>query len=393
MYESQRDYNSIESRKTELNDSNIADIPVSTQESGTTEIESNIHSYLSNEVNKKTFTSAFKSALEIRNEKRLQVLDNSETDRCKKSPVKEVEINQTKTHTSINDDSSSAQNSILKDSILHMQISNDFVCAQKIESNTRLFKSGASSSKSKTRRSKTDKSIKKVGKSVYEQILASARSPLKATNKTLNISPEIESKTVDNIVEPVKNKDKTIEGKGKNKRSRESIERQADDVKPVEKKRVRHKECNNSDSCISDESIDKKITGDKIDTETVRNNIHTISNIDITNEDSTSTKKDKIKMRHHNRERTSETNSELKNKESTQPVHSKHHASKCNKRLIVPADKAMQFKTAEILKSYLMKYYPSERIPDRATFSKTCREMHYNILRKKIFGEMMSYID
>nr|XP_033335332.1 ATP-dependent DNA helicase Q5-like [Megalopta genalis] len=62
------------------------------------------------------------------------------------------------------------------------------------------------------------------------------------------------------------------------------------------------------------------------------------------------------------------------------------HASKKDK-VMVPADKAMQFKTAEILKSYLMKYYPSERIPDRTTFSKTCREMHYTLLTQKILDE------
>ncbi|XP_028522798.1 ATP-dependent DNA helicase Q5 isoform X1 [Apis cerana] len=58
-----------------------------------------------------------------------------------------------------------------------------------------------------------------------------------------------------------------------------------------------------------------------------------------------------------------------------------------NKKLLVPADKATQFKTVEILKSYLMKYYRSERIPDRTTFSKTCRKIHHTLLAQKIFDE------
>ncbi|XP_043803914.1 ATP-dependent DNA helicase Q5-like isoform X2 [Apis laboriosa] len=58
-----------------------------------------------------------------------------------------------------------------------------------------------------------------------------------------------------------------------------------------------------------------------------------------------------------------------------------------NKKLLVLADKATQFKTVEILKSYLMKYYRSERIPDRTTFSKTCRKIHHTLLAQKIFDE------
>lgn len=336
-----------------------------------------------------TFTSTFKTALEIINEEKLQASDNNETVPSKKSLIIDVEVNQTKSQASndADDPSSSVQKSTLKNNIPQMQMSSGFVCARKIyENNVRLLKSDASSSKSKTHKSKANKSIKRAGKSVYEQILATARSPLKVTNESSNISSEIKSKAND-IIEIATNKDKTIEGKSKNKRSRESIERLEDDVKLVEKKRVRHREYDKSNDCISDKNIDKKIT-DKIDAETVRNDVHIISNIDVTNRDVLLTKKDKIKIRQRNE--TSETNLELKkNKESIQLVHSKSHAGKNNDRLKVPADKATQFKTAEILKSYLMRYYPSERLPDRATFSKTCREMHYNMLRKKIFGEMI----
>ncbi|XP_032672790.1 ATP-dependent DNA helicase Q5-like [Odontomachus brunneus] len=385
-YEAIRDYNIIKSHNIELNDSHIGDIPT-LEEVNTSEMEYNSNNCLSNDINKKIFTSAFKTALEIRNEKKLQASDKSETVRSKKSPVKIVEVYQTKNQTSVSNDTSSAQKSTRKDNIPQMQISNDFVCARKIhESNIHLSKSGASSSKLKTRRSKIDKGIKKANKSVYEQILASTRSPVKTTNESSNISIEIESKTVDLIVETVKNKDKTVEDKSKNKRSRESIEYLEDDVKPVEKKRVEHKEHDKSDNSIFDKNINKKITGDKIVIEAVRNDIHSISNVDITCQDFLITKKNKIKIRQHSE--TSETNLELKkDKEMNLSVQSKHHSGRSSNRLRVPADKAMQFKTAEILKSYLMKYYPSERIPDRATFSKTCREMHYSMLRKKIFDK------
>ena len=81
----------------------------------------------------------------------------------------------------------------------------------------------------------------------------------------------------------------------------------------------------------------------------------------------------------------------IETKKSLQEKHDKKtrlkHTDKDKKKL-VSADKITQFKTAEILKSYLMKYYPSERIPDRTTFSKTCREMHYILLGKKIFGKV-----
>lgn len=82
---------------------------------------------------------------------------------------------------------------------------------------------------------------------------------------------------------------------------------------------------------------------------------------------------------------------DIRTKKSSGEKNDKHGNSKKStgkkEKLFVTADKATQFKTAETLKSYLMKYYPSERIPDRTTFSKTCREMHHTILEKKIFDK------
>lgn len=325
--------------------------------------------------------------MQIRNEKRLQTSDESETVRFEKSPVQG--INQSKNEILLTNDSANLQESKHKYNTTQIQISDGFVCARKVhENNARLSKPGTSSSKSKTRKSKTDKNVKKADKSVYEQILASARSSLRSTNESSNISPETESKAIDIIAETVKNEEQIIEGKGKNKRSRESIERLEDDVKPIEKKRIEYREYNKNDNFLSNRNINEKITCDKIDTKAIKNDVHTISNMDVARRDPLITKESKIQIRQHSQ--TSKTNLELKKDKKAQSVHSKHHSSKSSNKPKVPADKVMQFKTAEILKSYLMRYYPSERLPDRATFSKTCREMHYNMLRKKIFGETIS---
>lgn len=52
----------------------------------------------------------------------------------------------------------------------------------------------------------------------------------------------------------------------------------------------------------------------------------------------------------------------------------------------VPTEKTVRFETARILKAYLMKHYPSKLMPDRDTFTKTCKEMHRTIMSKKIIG-------
>ncbi|XP_053598058.1 ATP-dependent DNA helicase Q5 [Microplitis demolitor] len=49
--------------------------------------------------------------------------------------------------------------------------------------------------------------------------------------------------------------------------------------------------------------------------------------------------------------------------------------------------KKLRFDTAKILKGYLMKFYPSKRIPDKESFTKICRGIHVLIMDKKIFAE------
>lgn len=52
----------------------------------------------------------------------------------------------------------------------------------------------------------------------------------------------------------------------------------------------------------------------------------------------------------------------------------------------VATDKAVRFETARILKSYLMKHYPSKLMPDRDTFTKTCKEMHIEMMSNNVLG-------
>lgn len=378
---------------------------------------------MSNECSKPIFPSVFKTALEVLNEEKLQTFtsDKNEKISLKKLCVKNVKKKQIKNETSIINFNSTQKNTFKSETPL-MQMSNDFVCARKIyDDNTSNFSTSSSKSKANTsffkpkvRRSKTDK-VKKPDKTVYEQILASARSvSQKTTDEKEDIFLDTESKV--DSAEYIKSKDE-IKNKNKNKRDYEVMEHHEDDMNPVKKRKILHNECNDeTNNYVSNKNIDKKILDDKFDTEIVKEknagiNINTINDDlsmlennkttkhlgeDTTNtiNDDLSMKKNKTREREHLEE---EVNVELKKKEKTAHLfnlkqHEKDKSNNSNNRLKVPADKVMQFKTAEILKSYLMKYYPSERLPDRATFSKTCREMHYSMLRKKIFGKIISKI-
>lgn len=415
IYEKIRDYSKIECHDIEFNNSNNIDT-FKEQESNITKTEFNENTCLSNECSKPIFPSVFKTALEVLNEEKLQTFtsDKNEKISLKKLCVKNVKIKQIKNETSIINFNSAQKNTCKSETPL-MQMSNDFVCARKIyDDNTSNFstsssksKSNTSSSKPKVRRSKTDK-VNKPGKTVYEQILASARSvSKKTTDEKEDIFLDTESKV--DSAGYIKSKN---EIKNKNKRDYEVIEHHEDDIKSAKKRKIVHNECNDeTNNYVSNKTIDKKILDDEFDTEIVKErnagiNINTI-NDDLLmpennktrkhlEEDTTNTINDdlsteKNKTRKHLEE---EVNVELKKKEKTAHLFNlkQHEKDKSNNRLKVPADRVMQFKTAEILKSYLMKYYPSERLPDRATFSKTCREMHYSMLRKKIFGKIISKI-
>ncbi|XP_024883716.1 ATP-dependent DNA helicase Q5-like isoform X1 [Temnothorax curvispinosus] len=365
MYEAIRDYNETEFHNTEFNSDSI-DMSNNEQIIDTVETGFTGNACLSNS-RKDTFPSAFKTASEIINEERLRV---STLNKDKNAQFKELSVSNT------------AQKYTHENDKPQMEISSGFVCAREIhESN--VIKSNTNSSKSKVRRSKADKNVKRAGKTVYEQILASASSSSKkTTDERRDISFETELK-VDNIVDSIKTENKSKD-ESKNKRGYESIECHEDDIKSAKKKRIIHNEyIDKTNDNVSDKNIDKKILGDKIDTKTTRKSTDTNINITAVNNDSSRTTKNNTEKHLKIKD-----NVELKKKEEiAHTSRSKHHTNSNSNRPKVFADKATQFKTAEILKSYLMKYYPSKRLPDRATFSKTCREMHYDMLQKKIFDK------
>jgi len=416
----------------EFNNSSIVDIPTNEQELNTIETKFSGDSDLLNERSKKTFPSFFKTALEIRNEEQLHASksDRNEKIQFKKLSMEDIEMNRGETRNEKSVSYNSVQKTTHKDDIPQMQMSGDFVCARKIhEIDMHLSSSSTRSSKSKydirsstpkVHRSKEDKNVKKSNKTVYEQILASARSFSKnnsatceAKSKTNDIAyPKSEDKTKNEnmnnsefakcrkdsdmkisletgskVVSFIKDEKHKILDKNKGKRSCESTEYFDNSTKSTKKKKVVYNELNNKiHNYVSERNIAENIVNDIIDMEAVKNNTDKITNINIKDKQPSIKKKDRIK-------RSFETENNLVSEKEREPVSSahfkRHEQNKNNNRIKVPADRATQFKTAEILKSYLMKYYPSERIPDRATFSKTCREMHYNMLKKKIFGKII----
>nr|ATL75363.1 DNA helicase RecQ5 [Diachasma muliebre] len=50
-------------------------------------------------------------------------------------------------------------------------------------------------------------------------------------------------------------------------------------------------------------------------------------------------------------------------------------------------EKAVKFGTAGVLKSYLMKYYPSKPMPDKESFTRICKSIHQLIMDKRIVDE------
>lgn len=359
MYEAILDYET-EFHNTEFNNSNNIDISNNEQIIDPVKIGFTKNDCLSNN-RKEIFPSAFKTASEIINE-RLRV---STSDQDKRTSSKELFIN------------NAAQKSTHENDKPQMKISSGFVCAREIHESSNVIKSTISSSKSKVHRNKTNKNVKKAVKTVYEQILAQSSSK-KTMDERRNVSFDTELK-IDNIVDSVKIENEN-KNRNKNKRGHESIKYHEDDIKSAKKKKIVHNECIDK---TNDNVSDKKILDDKIDTKITDKSTDTIININVSDDSSKSKKNTGTHLE-------VKANVQLKRKEETvHTSHSKHHKNSSSNKLKVPADKATQFKTAEILKSYLMKYYPSKRLPDKATFSKVCRKMHYDMLKKKIFGMLI----
>ncbi|KAL0131548.1 hypothetical protein PUN28_002829 [Cardiocondyla obscurior] len=358
VYEAIREYDTVKFHNNECNDFNSDDI-FNNEQIDTIDTRFSGGACLLNS-HEETLSSIFKTASQIMNEEKLCIstLDTDQKIQSNKLPV-----------------NNTAQRDI-HENAEQQKILSGFVCAREIYENNVTKSINTSSCKSKVCRKKTDKNIKRAAKTVYEQILESAQLSSQKSKKTMNErrSASVETKLkVDNIVDSIK-----TENKSKNKRDYKSIECHESDIKSKRKRIVRVKYIATSDN-VYNKNIDKRILDDKIDPKSIRKFTETISN-NISDETL------KIKNTGPQKHLETKTNIELKKKEKIVHTSTKHKNTNSH-NIKVPADKATQFKTAAILKSYLMKYYPSERLPDKATFSKICREMHYNMLKKKIFDK------
>lgn len=382
-------YNENERCDEDFKDPDGIDASDNKQESHTIKISSSF--------NEKTSIPAFKTALEIRNEEisKTNSSANFEEVQFKKFSLKDDEINQNKHKKSINNSSNNIKETIYIDDIPRIQTLNDFVCARKIHES--LSKTATIVSRSKidktiskqikqikvTDKSVIDKTKSKIGKTVYEQILASVPSTSKDslyTKDSLGTCVEAKLKILNSVDSTIK--DTRIMNKKKRSGSMEPYE---DGIRPTENKRIKSNDNDNNkiDKYICNKKT-KKILDDEAIAETIRNSvISTTVDINSTNKHSSIIKIDKIR-----KISGTETNLRLRN-EHEADSRIENHVNEHHTKMKVHANKAMQFETAKILKTYLMRRYPSKLLPDRDTFSKTCREMHYDILKRRIYGKII----
>lgn len=263
---------------------------------------------------------------------------------------------------------------------------NGFTCARKIyeESEVKLKSHDKKSRKSSQETVKKDLKSKKsphAFKSVYEQILQSAKREAATPSEEIDlISTNTKNDSINEIVD-------STESRSQGEKKRKNIGLFENIVEADSNKRVKLDEA--FVQKLSEQNTE--ITIDNVD------EVSTISNVGINEKNNKTgsirdkevpTTKDvdkKLSQKDHIKIQNLEIKEKLERKHNA-ARRSKQHSSKKGKKLMFPADKATQFETAAILKSFLMKYYPSTRIPDRTKFSKTCREMHHTLLSQKIFG-------
>ncbi|XP_017758702.1 PREDICTED: ATP-dependent DNA helicase Q5-like [Eufriesea mexicana] len=356
-------------------------------------------SMLDKQTNKNMSCPTFKTALELK--KNEQLLENKSNNNNKKYTLKASTlqddndaINMREPKHNINKNSflffehSAAEKSNgvkeysrkinEKDKVTDFQISSGFTCARKIHEENEMVlcnKKPQKSLKEPGKKNSKNKKESPTKKSVYEQILQSAKSNPIVTVAENNDSTNIKV---------------SIESKHQSKRKHRNVDLFKNNSDMELNKKVKLNEEKfpiinvKEDTTINEFSVNEtfvnknnKIDNDNIETQDVKNKkVYTIIKDMVKEEKS----KEKTTVTEH-----TETKKLLEGK-CDKKTRLKHHIGK-DKKILVTADKATQFKTVEILKSYLMKYYPSERIPDRTTFSKTCREMHHTLLAQKIFDK------
>ncbi|KOX71920.1 ATP-dependent DNA helicase Q5 [Melipona quadrifasciata] len=328
-------------------------------------LEQDTKDKLSKQGNKNILCPIFKTASEIK--KSEEILENKPY--INKKDIFELSILQ-----------EYSKESPKQDKTTDFQILSSFTCARKIhEENEMLLKNhnkkSRKSLKEPKKKSPKNKKTLPVNKSVYEQILQSAKSMEVTKNNESDHSVNIRKEKESKCFSKEKRKNIDLSENNVNTKSHKKIKFEGKECSVVNKEKT----INTDDIVVTEISVDKnnKIDNEKTEVDNFKNkNVFTA----IKNAEKEETlKRENIIIEH------------IETKKSLQEKHDKktrlkQHTDKDKKKL-VSADKITQFKTAEILKSYLMKYYPSERIPDRTTFSKTCREMHYILLGKKIFGK------
>ncbi|XP_076617961.1 ATP-dependent DNA helicase Q5 isoform X2 [Colletes latitarsis] len=356
-------------------DKNICDLP---QKSNTTD--------------KNILFPTFKTALELRNDEK--IIKSSSNSNMKYSfDISILNDDNTKVNksTHCSDRVDIEKSNIIRDGngkIVKSLELNGFTCARKLHEENKMISESLDEKlqKSSQKVVKTDSKIKKTPratKTVYEQILKSVKSEINAS--ICNESTLMNDKSNDNT-DLMKN---LTQSRSQNKRGRTDSFGNNVDTESSKRVKVDKNKLPMENSKEITDRDNKVNTYEIIIDQTKR------KTIDNKNEKNISSVKNRNKEKISKDERIVAEHSEIKkfSKEAHHKInHSKQHSSEKDKKVMVPADKATQFKTAEILKSYLMKYYPSKRIPDRMTFSKICREMHYTLLAQKIFEGIQKFV-
>lgn len=322
----------------------------------------------------------FKTALELR--KNENKIDNTKKYIFEANILQDDKVNVIESKQNVNkscflfDKKNNNEQSVKKDTTNNFEMLSGFTCARKMYEKNEILKNQnkklQKSSKELPKKNIKNKKESPINKSVYEQILLQSAKSNFVTIENNESNNSINTKDL----QKYQNK--------KRFRNIDLFESNVDielnkKIKFDEKKEIlsNEKQDNNTNEIGIKKIVLDENKSDNEKTEDLKNKklFTTIK---------ASEKEEILKTKNIITE-SKETKTSLNGKHNKKNQLKQHNK---NKKLLVPADKATQFKTVEILKSYLMKYYRSERIPDRTTFSKTCRKMHHTLLAQKIFGKV-----
>lgn len=324
----------------------------------------NILSYFQEKSNSDSFNIGFKTALEVKNSNKVEVGEKSDETKIETAECKKIELEEATRKDCVEDDK------VSRDTSNSYSTAVNFISARIInENNERSLKEKIPSvSKGNTKNRKPVKHTIKKGKTVYDQLLAS-----QASNAT------------DTSIKTFKVDDKSKILKDEKKLINEIKEAQLDTKKrkiidlfgDVSTKIEENTTDMNNKPFFASESNGRDFESENLQVHKKTKKDDVIDDIVVMK----SLNSNNVLSANMQKQETPDKT--VKNDNALSPSSSKHETNK----LYTSADKSTQFKTAKILKSYLMQYYPSTRIPDRQTFSKTCREMHYTMLNKKIYDK------